>query len=202
MLLGLGVGAAGSVAPRTFIVNAAQSHATIEVGKAGLFSFMAGHTHEVDAPLLSGVIHFDPANPAGSDLHLDFDAAALRVTGKGDPPADVPKVQAAMVGEQVLDVAKYPKIAFDSTAVKLESGGGATLNLTVTGTMRLHGVSRPVTAQVSATLDGEVLIATGQFTLKQTDYGIKPVSVAGVVKVKDALNISFRIVARESAGSD
>lgn len=199
VLLGLGPIAAHGLATRTFIVNAAESRATIEVGKAGVFSFMAGHIHEVDAPLLSGVIHFNPANPAGSDLRLEFDSASLRVTGKGDPPDDVPKVQATMVGAQVLDVAKYPKIAFDSTAVKTEGGGGATLNFTITGTMTLHGTSRPVTAQVGVTLDGEVLTATGQFTLKQTDYGIKPVSVAGVVKVKDALDISFHIVARESS---
>lgn len=216
-LLAVSALGAGGVAPRTFVVNAAQSHATIEVGKAGMFSFMAGHVHEVDAPLQSGVIHFNAANPAASDLHLEFDSSALRVTGKGDPPNDVPKVQAVMVGEQVLDVAKYPKIAFDSTSVKVEAGGGGgsgaataagrgpasetTLNLTITGTMTLHGTRNPVTVQVTATVDGQVLTASGQFTLKQTDYGIKPVSVAGVVKVKDAMDISFRIVARESSGA-
>jgi hypothetical protein len=32
--------------------------------------------------------------------------------------------------------------------------------------------------------------------LKQTDYGIKPVSVGGVVSVKDAVEIDFTIVGR------
>jgi hypothetical protein len=31
--------------------------------------------------------------------------------------------------------------------------------------------------------------------VKQTDYGITPVSVGGVVKVKDALNVEFTVVA-------
>jgi hypothetical protein len=49
---------------------------------------------------------------------------------------------------------------------------------------------------VHAVLDGGALTATGRFQVKQTDHGITPVSVAGVVNVKDALDISFTIVAR------
>ena len=35
-------------------------------------------------------------------------------------------------------------------------------------------------------------------TLKQTDFGIKPVSTAGVVKVKDEVRIELRLVARRA----
>ena len=44
---------------------------------------------------------------------------------------------------------------------------------------------------------GRDLTATGKFTIKQTDFGIKPISIGGVVKVKDELNITFTIAARE-----
>jgi len=57
-------------------------------------------------------------------------------------------------------------------------------------------VTRSITVPVAARLEGQTLIATGSFALKQTDYGIKPISVGGVVSVKDALNISFEIVGR------
>ena len=41
-----------------------------------------------------------------------------------------------------------------------------------------------------------VTTADGQFALRQTEYGIKPVSVAGgTIKVKDELKFSFHIVA-------
>jgi hypothetical protein len=53
-------------------------------------------------------------------------------------------------------------------------------------------VSVPVSAEIGA----DALKATGRLSVKQTDYGIKPVSVGGVVAVKDALNITFTIVAR------
>jgi hypothetical protein len=46
-------------------------------------------------------------------------------------------------------------------------------------------------------LAGDRLTATGKFVIKQTDYGITPISIGGVVKVKNELNISFTIAARE-----
>ena len=40
------------------------------------------------------------------------------------------------------------------------------------------------------------LRAQGQFAIRQSNYGIKPVSVAaGTIKVKDELKFSFDIVA-------
>jgi hypothetical protein len=39
--------------------------------------------------------------------------------------------------------------------------------------------------------------ASGRFVVKQTDYGITPISVGGVVKVKDQLDITFEVVAGE-----
>ena len=194
---GLSVRAAN---PRTFTVDPGSSHSLIEVGKSGAFSFVAGHLHEVEAPIANGVVHLDPGDPSHADVRLEFDAAAMRVTGKGEPPDDVPKVQQVMLGEQVLDVRRYPKITLESTSMSAASAktAGATLfALTMTGKLSLHGATQPFKAPVSVRLDGATLTATGKFSIKQTDFGIKPISVAGVVNVKDALNLTFTIVARE-----
>lgn len=181
--------------PRTFTAEPGQSRAMIDVGKAGAFSF-AGHTHEVEAPLKSGVVHFDPDAPAKSDVRLEFNAAAMRVTGKGESADDVPKVQETMAGEQVLDVKKYPTIVFESTSVTAK-GAGPSLALTVAGRMTIHGVTKAVSAPVVVKIDGQSLTATGKFQIKQTDFGIKPISIGGVVKVKDELGVTFTVVARE-----
>jgi len=181
--------------PRTFTVDTARSKGVIDVGKAGAFSF-AGHTHEVEAPLTSGVVHFDPDNVSKSDLRLQFNAAEMKVTGKGDPPADVPKVTEAMLGEQVLDVKRYPSITFESTAVS-GRGSASALDLQITGNLTIRGTTKPVRAAATAKIDGDTLTGSGRFVIKQTDFGIKPISVGGVVKVKDELGIAFTIVARE-----
>ena len=181
--------------PRTFTVDADRSRAVIDVGKSGAFSF-AGHAHEVEAPLKDGLVHLDPDAPAKADVKLTFNAAALRVTGKGESKDDVPKVQETMLGAQVLDAKKFPTIVFESTGVTAK-GAAPSLDLMIAGRMTIHGVTKPVTAPVSVKIDGASLTATGKFTIKQTDFGIKPISIGGVVKVKDELAISFTIVARE-----
>ena len=55
----------------------------------------------------------------------------------------------------------------------------------------LHGQSKPILAEVHGSAEGYI----GHSKIKQTDFGITPVSVAGgVVKVKDELEIQFVIV--------
>jgi polyisoprenoid-binding protein YceI len=190
-----------SATRRVFDVDRKQSRAVIDVGKAGAFSFFAGHTHEVIAPAVGGIIHLDSQDPSHSDVRLEIDARALNVTGKGEPPEDVPKVQQAMLSERVLDVRQYPAIVFQSTNVSIRTQTTAMLDLTVLGQLTLHGVTRAVTVPVNARLDPGRLTGTGHFQLKQSDYGIKPVSVGGVVAVKDTLTISFTIVAAERNGA-
>jgi YceI-like domain len=63
--------------------------------------------------------------------------------------------------------------------------------------LTLRGVTRAIAVPVEGRLEGQMLTATGRFSVKQTDYGIKPVSVGGVVSVKDTVNIAFTIVARQ-----
>jgi polyisoprenoid-binding protein YceI len=182
----VGLVAAG---PRMFSVDTQRSRALIDVGKSGAFSF-AGHTHEVEAPLSSGVVHLDPDTLSKSDVRLEFNAAAMRVTGKNEPPGDVPKVTEAMLGPQVLDVKQYPSITFESTAVTA-TGTLPSPTLSVAGKLTIRSTTKPVTASVAMKVDGAMLTATGKFTIKQTDFG------GGAVKVKDELTINFSIVARE-----
>jgi len=187
--------ALAAAGPRTFNVEVQRSRALIDVGKSGAFSF-AGHTHEVEAPLRSGVIHLDADALSRSDVRLEFDASTMRVTGKGESADDVPKVTQTMLGDQVLDVKKFPRIVFESTSV-MAKGSLPSIDLTVTGKLTIRDTTRPITAPVVIKVDGAMLAASGKFSIKQTDFGIKPISVGGVVKVKDELTITFNIAARE-----
>ena len=59
------------------------------------------------------------------------------------------------------------------------------------------GVATYSPLNVDAPGTGDTLTATGRFSIKQTDFGITPISIGGVVKVKDELNITFTIATRE-----
>jgi polyisoprenoid-binding protein YceI len=162
-------------------VDPAISKITIHVDKTGVFSF-AGDKHEITAPIASGNVD----EKAGT-VEFTIDSRKLQVL---DPQLDDKKraeVQKTMLGPSVLDTTQYPEIKFRST--KATPSGQNAWN--VTGDLTLHGQTHPVTVTVrkdSATY-------TGSAKLKQTDFGITPVSVAGgTVKVKDELKLNFQVV--------
>lgn len=181
--------------PRRFVVDAGASAVTVHVGRAGVFSFF-GHEHAVVAAAFEGEVVADAEDVGRSRVSLAFRASELRVTGKGEPADDVPKVQAKMVGPEVLDVARYSSAVFRSVSVTGKATAGGSWELTLAGELTLHGQTRKVELPVHVQTAGDALTATGRLTLRQSDYGISPVSVGGVVKVKDELGIDFRIVAR------
>jgi polyisoprenoid-binding protein YceI len=185
--------------PSVLAIDAADSQVVILVGKAGMLSF-AGHTHEVVAPSVRGRVSFDPMDWPRASVSLEFDAAALRVTGKGESASDVPAVQKAMLGDQVLDATRFPKIGFQSRRVSVALKGANAADVVLDGDMTLHGTTRPMTIRASATLDAAGRVtAKGSFTLKQTEFGMVPVTAAGgTIRVKDDLDIQFVLKASPS----
>jgi polyisoprenoid-binding protein YceI len=184
-------------AARTFIIDPAESRAIVSVGKTGLFGF-AGHTHEIHSPL-KGTVELDTADPSRSTIHMEIDAKDLVVDPKGEPPKDVPEVQSTMLSDKCLDVQKFPTIVFKSRALFLSKQSETAWTFTVAGNFTLHGVTKELTFPVAAELAGDKLTAQGKFEFKQTDYGIKPISIGGVVKVEDKLVINYSVVAKPKA---
>ena len=169
-------------------VDAARSWIKVHVGKVGLFSFAADE-HEVDVPIASG--SFDEETGA---VELTIDAAQMRVE---DPPSRRDKVEANMLGPEVLDAAKYPTIAFRSTGAKVvpeHSLGDAPRRLTIVGDLTLHGQTHPVSVVAQSVA---LTHFTGSAVLNQTAFGIAPIKVAGgAVRVKDQVGVTFEIELR------
>jgi polyisoprenoid-binding protein YceI len=167
----------------------------VHVGRSGLFGF-AGHEHEVKGHAAAGEVVADEDALARSSVSLEFAAGQLEVSGQGEPAEDVPKVQAKMLGPEVLDVGRYPRVTFRSTSVTGTAAGSGSWDVQVRGDLTLHGVTRPVTIPMRVTRAGDDLKASGRATIRHTDFGMTPVSVAGVVKVKNELTLEFDITAR------
>jgi polyisoprenoid-binding protein YceI len=190
------VAAGAGAAEKSYTVVPAERSVVIDVGKSGLFSF-AGHTHEVVAPAFSGEVVADDQDLTRSRVSLVFEARALKVTGRGESAEDVPKVQEAMLSPKVLDAARFPEIRFVSKSVAGRVVSPGVYTVEVAGELTLHGVTRPLTLPLKIEVKGEALLAEGSTTLRQKDFGMEPVSVAGVVNVKNELKLTFRIEARE-----
>lgn len=175
-------------------INAAQSRFTVRALVGGLLSSVAGHDHTIAIRDFSGMAQFTYGTVTPAALQFTVKADSLAITDKVSD-SDRDKIQATMRNE-VLDVNSYPEITFKSasiTATRVEEGKYETR---INGELTLHGTTRPLTLNAFVTFLATSLQAEGQFALRQTDYGIRPVSVAGgTIKVKDELKFSFNIVA-------
>jgi len=194
--------AAGSAAaPRELYDLAAdQSRVRVHVDRAGLLSFL-GHDHELEAPLASGWIELDRAEPTASRVDLRFHAAELAVVPGTEPAEDVPKVERQMRGPEVLDVERHPEIRFWSFAIEVvESDPQAGRHrLRVQGGLELKGARHRVLAPLEVRLAGDEIVASGEAKLRLSALGVHPPSVAGVVKVADEFRVEFEVRARRRA---
>ena len=66
----------------------------------------------------------------------------------------------------------------------------------MTASITIKDATHDVEVPVKIAIDGAKLTATGEFDVLQTQFGIKPFSVAlGALEVQDRLHIKFTIVA-------
>lgn len=174
--IGLAVPAAAQVTP----IDTASSKLLVHVSKSGVFSGFADN-HEVEAPISEGTIDEKQAR-----VRFSVDSRQMKVLDPQLPADKRQQVQERMLGPEVLDSTRFPKISFESSHRELDHEG----KMRIEGRLSLHGVTKPVSV-VALARDGRY---TGRFILKQRDFGITPVSIAGgTVKVKDELTIEFDI---------
>jgi len=102
-----------------------------------------------------------------------------------------------LMNQEVLETAKFPEIVYEASGISVTKMSDMLYSAVLNGNLTLHGVTRsqPINARVA--LLGSMLRASGDFSLNQTDYNIRLISVAGgTLKLKDELKFSFEIVAR------
>jgi polyisoprenoid-binding protein YceI len=181
---------AAAVAATPADIDPARSTMTVHVSKAGLFRVFADD-HEIQAPIRAGFI--DDGAPA--HVQVVVDAPRMRVLDPGLSTDDREEVQTRMLGPDVLDVSRFPEIRFESVSIAQTAPDA----WSVQGQLTLHGQTGPVTVRVTRD-HGHY---KGSASLKQTAFGITPVTVAGgAVKVKDQLTIDFDVVTRSSPTTD
>ena len=114
----------------------------------------------------------------------------MRVLDPSASDKDRRDVQTRMLGPEVLDANRFPQIRFRSSATqRVDPDGGL-----VRGELELHGQTHAVS--VNVVLGNRHY--KGSATVRQSDFGITPIRVAGgTVTVKDDVTIDFDIVAIE-----
>lgn len=178
-----------------YVIDAGTSRFTVRAFASGLLSIF-GHNPAIGVQGFEGEVCLAVDSLEGASLHLKVNAASLAVQDRVSE-ADRREMERLM-RDNVLEINRFPHIMYECSRVSGDQTGPAQYRITLNGELTLHGVSRihPVAAQVNVT--GNILRASGECTLRQTDFGIKLVSAAaGTLRVKDELKLSFDISARK-----
>jgi polyisoprenoid-binding protein YceI len=178
-----------------YVIDGRSSRFTVRATATGLLAKM-GHNPNIAIRDFSGEVKFDPDKLEASSFRLLIKTSSL---GVQDDISDKDRREIErLMNEEVLETAKFPEIVYDAPSVSVTKMTDMLYSATLNGDLTMHGVTRkqPITARVA--ILGSMLRASGDFTLNQTDYNIKLVSVAGgALKLKDDLKFSFEILARK-----
>jgi polyisoprenoid-binding protein YceI len=139
-----------------------------------------------------GTLEFDPADPTRASVQVTIPLSSLS-TG-------VPALDEHLRSEDFFEVQKFPTATFRST--KVERGAGKD-RLKVTGELNLHGVTRPVTLDVTVLKVGSnprTQLPTVGFeataTLQRSDFGLG----AFVPQVSDEISLHLTSQGVEAKG--
>jgi polyisoprenoid-binding protein YceI len=178
-----------------YVMDSRASRFTVQAFATGMLARM-GHNPTIGIRDFSGEMKFDPDKLQAGGFHLVIKTASLSVQDDINDK-DLREIERLM-HKEVLDTAKFPEIVYDASGVSVAKMADTLYSATLNGNLTMHGVTRSQTIPVRVASFGTMLRASGDFSLEQTDYNIKLVSVAGgALKLKDELKFSFEIVARK-----
>jgi polyisoprenoid-binding protein YceI len=176
-------------------IDPRQGRFVVQAFAEGLFSAF-GHNPTIQISDFSGEVRLKPNFIETASLKLTVKADSLRVV---DQVSDKDRNEIErMMRDELLETRRYPEISFQSTNVSGEKVFEGMYRVKIRGDLTLRQVTREQLIEGQVTLSEEVLRAQGETRLRQSDYQIKKVSVAGgTLKVKDEVKLSFDIVARK-----
>ena len=178
-------------------VDASRSRFVAQAFATGLLSAF-GHNPRLAIRSFEGEVEFDHAAPNAASLWMKARANSLTVV---DDVSEKDRREIECVTrEELLEAASYPEIVFRSASVAARQADDGRYQVMISGDLSLHGVTRELAIDAMALVEGDELRAQGGFTLRLTDFNIRPISVAGgLLKLKDEVQLSFDIMAHASS---
>jgi polyisoprenoid-binding protein YceI len=178
-----------------YVTDARASQFTVQVFAGGLLSAF-GHSPTIAIRDFTGEADVNPDDLERSSLKLTIQAA--RLTVRDDISDKDRREMERTIQEEVLETSSYPEIVYVCSNLAATKAGEGQYLVTLNGELTMHGITNPQSVQARVALNGDSLRAFGNFSVLQTDYGLKLASAAGgALKVKDEMKFSFNIAARK-----
>lgn len=155
----------------------------------------AGHDLTIQVANWSGDLTIgEDQSPAGLDVRMDLTSLTV-IKGEGGitPLADGDRRMIAATARKVLSADRYPEARFQAERFEPGDGGGV-----ISGTLTLHGQTRPVRLRVHGE-NGRYHVSA---SVTQSGYGIKPYrGLMGALRVSDTVNVDIDIDLTEPGGA-
>ncbi|HXN03104.1 MAG TPA: YceI family protein [Candidatus Dormibacteraeota bacterium] len=101
------------------------------------------------------------------------------------------------IHSQGLESDRYPTASFQLTtpiALPATAVSGQTINVSATGALTLHGVTKTVTIPITARLTGSKIELVGSITFPFSQFGMTPPSIGGFVSVQNNATLEFQLL--------
>jgi polyisoprenoid-binding protein YceI len=147
-------------------------------GRAWLHETFERSGFELTLPVATLIID-DPATRA---LHGEPFAAPVS-------QKDIEGTRRNLMRPEVLDGEQFSEIKLIGSRIT-----GTLEAPQLSARITIKGITREIQIPLALDVQGERLIASGEFDVLQTDFGIKPFSIAlGALQVQDQLHVTYRI---------
>ena len=180
-------------ATQQYAIDAKASRFTVKAFASGMSAGL-GHNPTIAIRDFNGEGEFSQ-NLEQASLALNIRAESLKV--EDEMRDDDRRTLERIMRDQVLVTSIFPEILFESssiTSLKLSEG---VYQATIVGKLTLHGVTRRHYFVSQVTVGAYNLRASGEFEIRQSDFDIKPVAIAGgALTVQDELKFAFFMVAK------
>lgn len=183
----------------SYTIDSTGSAIYVVTHRAGLFSFL-GHDHAILATQWSGTLCWSPDAPgqghgtvevATGALVIDTDTArALAGLGGGPSPGQVRELQTKLLDPDHLDAANYPFITLSVRGMTEAVDD----RLVARGQLRIRDRARDVEFPIDVAAASDSVRFRGVLRVPQTAFGIRPESVAAVIRVADTVDIHFDLL--------
>lgn len=180
-----------------YSIDPKASQFTVQAFASGLISAVA-HSPKIAIREWSGTVSFVPEKITDANLRVVIKVASLEVLDEMRE-SDRQQLHRVMY-DDVLEKLRFPEVVFESTSITAERLRESLFRVNVEGRLSLHGHTNPQTIVCQVAFGIDSFRAHGQFTLLQTDYGIRIASIAGAtLKLQDELKFTFYVVGRKVA---
>ena len=178
-----------------FAIDTKASLFTVQAFASGIVAVVA-HSPKFAVRNFVGEMEFGIETMENASLQLMINIGSLEIMDEVDSRTrrEIERV----LFQDVLEANLFPEISFESVQVSAKKVSENRYSASVTGNLNLHGVTKGHSFESQVVVGPDTLRAIGDFSLKQSHYGIVAPSFPGGT-LRDGLKLAFYIVAQRQA---